>query len=107
MIYLNGLDCFFSNYFHQDWDLLGRNYEEVIDKFLEDFHDDADAIIVVTAELKYLLDSFPNEPDIKREVEKYGCEYCPYPMNMSYKSWINSIYSILTSHLLDRKEVEE
>lgn len=106
MIYLNSLDCFFGNYFHQDWDLLGSNYEEVIDKFLEDFHDDVDAIIAATEELNYLLNNFPDESEIKREVEKYGCEYCPYPTNMSYQSWIRSIYSVLTSHLLDRKKVE-
>jgi len=102
MSYLNSIDCFFGNYFHQDWDLLGSNYEEVIKSFLEDFHEDFDAIVAVNQDLDHLLTHFPDELGIKKEVEKYGCEYCPYP-SMSYKSWIASIHLILSDYILKTK----
>jgi len=102
MIYLDRVAHLFSAYFHQDWNLCGSDYKEVLNKFLEDFHDDIDVIIDTIEELSQLLANSPNELDLRREAEKYECEYWPYPQ-MSYKEWIASIHLILSDYILNTK----
>jgi len=102
MVYLDRVSHLFSAYLGQDWDLDGEDYRTVIDVFLQEYHDEIGVIIDTNNELSQLLNDFPDELDLRKETEKYGCGYLPYPQ-MSYKSWIASIHLMLSDYILNTK----
>ena len=86
----------FAAYFHQDWDLEGNDWPDLVRNFADD-HSESD-LIATAAELDQLLADFGDDTALNHELfEELGCSYMPRPDlgGPTVRSWLGEIAAIL------------
>ncbi len=87
------LDRFIGNWFHQDWDLEARTWQELIEKFklvsrkerVKQVHDD----------LRSFLQTTKSDDELCELVfEEFGCGYDPRP-EQGVREWLGDIATAL------------
>jgi hypothetical protein len=84
-----------SAYFHQDWDLDDPTADAVLHRYIGD--SDPQEVQQVAAELgKFLLIEM-TEDERKATLDDFCCEYYPPGDGLTYSSWLQRVYDILTA----------
>jgi hypothetical protein len=77
---------FFGGYFHQDWDLDARNYDEVLEMFVK--HNPSNEVANVVKELDALLAMGLSDLELRKALtEDLLCCYIP-PCEEDLKKWL-------------------
>lgn len=90
----NQIKQFFGAYFHQDWDIDGDNWEQVIATYLET--NDVNEIQNLTVQIDNLIkDIRSNKVDENTFPSNYDCEYNFVADGLSALEWLSRINAAL------------
>ncbi|SFP22473.1 hypothetical protein SAMN04488056_1353 [Cohaesibacter marisflavi] len=90
----NQIKQFFGAYFHQDWDIDGDNWEQVIATYLET--NDVNEIRNLTVQIDNLIqDIRSNKVDENTFPSNYDCEYNFVADGLSALEWLSRMNAAL------------
>ena len=94
------LETLLGAYFHQDWDLEGNDWIEVVDAFAR--AESLEAVAAAERELRHLLRSEASSQKLQETVASLGCAYTP-PASETIESWLYQLAERLSAMLSMRK----
>lgn len=85
---------FFGGYFHQDWDLAGPGWRDVVAGYIDEAGPE---IVRQTAdELAVLLRDVSDEDALRGVVlDGFGCFYLPDPDGVTMRAWLEEVRQAL------------
>lgn len=90
------LESFFGEYFHQDWDILGEDWQQVADQFIAETS--AEETQLVCRELKKLAKTLPfDEEAASQHLTNLGSFYFYRDEELTAKQWVQNLASFLSS----------
>lgn len=96
------LDNFLSNWFHQDWDLEARSWQELVAKFKTISR--AERVQQVHLELKSFLKDKKRDDELCEIVfEEFGCSYDPRPQQ-TVRAWLTELAAELKPPRKQKKD---
>ena len=85
---------FLAGYFHEDWNLDHRSFEEAVALYLSG-RSAAEERLDVARHLEWLLDEH-DEPSLREVLYRtYGCCYTPGPEAGAMQRWLRAIVELL------------
>lgn len=83
------LSQFFGAYFHQDWDLDGPTWQDVVLVFVKS--QSRERALDVLNSIRSWLRSATSDAQIARELQEFGCEYNPQPDGITDREWVEQV----------------
>ncbi len=88
----------FGAYFHQDWDLDGPTWQDVVLVFVKD-HSRQSALDVLNA-IRSWLQSAASDAEIARELQdSFWCECSAQPDGITGRRWVEQVAEFIASHV--------